>query len=562
MYEFKKIKIENFYSLGQVEFEFKNGVYLVKGVNKDIKSDTLVSNGAGKTSIFNAIYQCLFNKNLKDQKGNIQSVNNVYTKKPYVISLDFKKCKNEFTIINDRNKMSIDIYKNGEFISPKGITNQLNLIKTEIINYDFDVITSLTYLNQTSLDSIIEITGKNNIVYRFFNVERVLAYQEAVQKQIRELKKEYDLLLVQYNSIQDNLSLFDKLEEIEEINYEEEINKLQEQLYKLETSEMVLIIQQREQEYLIQKEKVDELKERAVELKIKAENLYKLKEELKEGVCPICGNSVTDKYKIYEEQFKKADKEFKEFKEHYKKEKNKVETLKEKYEEMKNKFEQKKKDILLQIEKLKVKKDEYIKQKELKKQLEDNIDKLKEKLEELKEKRLYLSKKIDAYKEVLVLFKKGVIMNEFLKDYVRLLKLNVEFFKDKSAFDFDFEIKINKGSLDYKFIDKGVKKTFYQLSSGEKTRVSLLLLLATIKTLEELIGININFLVIDELLGVLDDEGIEFMKNVLNYLKQDKAIFIITHHNEIEETFADYLFTIIKENGISSLEIKELTNAE
>ena len=558
MYEFKKIKIENFYSLGQVEFEFKKGVYLVKGVNKDVKSDTLVSNGAGKTSIFNAIYQCLFNKNLKDQKGNIQSVNNVYTKKPYVISLDFKKNENEFVIINDRNKMSIDIYKNGEFISPKGITNQLNLIKTEIINYDFDVITSLTYLNQTSLDSIIEITGKNNIVYRFFNVEKVLAYQESIQKQIRELKKEYELFLVQYNSIQDNLVLFDKIKEVEEVNYKEEIEKLKEYLYELETSNTLAIIKQKEEKYLEQKKKLDDLKEQVIELKLRAENLYKLKEELKEGVCPVCSSPVKDKYKIYEEQFKKADLAFKEFKNYYKQEKNKVDKLKVEYENLKNDFEKKKKSILLQIEKLKVKRDEYVKQKELKKQLEENLDKLKEKLEQLKEKRLYLTKKIDIYKEVLSLFKKGIIMNEFLKDYVRLLKLNIEFFKNKSAFEFDFEIKINKGSLDYKFVDKGVKKTFYQLSSGEKTRVSLLLLLATIKTLEELIGININFLVIDELLGVLDDEGIEFMKNVLNYLKQDKAIFIITHHNEIEETFADYLFTIVKENGISSLEVKEL----
>jgi DNA repair exonuclease SbcCD ATPase subunit len=121
-------------------------------------------------------------------------------------------------------------------------------------------------------------------------------------------------------------------------------------------------------------------------------------------------------------------------------------------------------------------------------------------------------------------------------------------------FDIDIKIKVSKGKMTYIFIDNGVEKTFSLLSAGEKTRVSLMLLLATLKTIEQLTNITINYLVLDELLGVLDGEGINFLKNVLSTMRKDKCIYIISHHNEIEDSFADGIITVIKENNISRIE--------
>ena len=82
-----------------------------------------------------------------------------------------------------------------------------------------------------------------------------------------------------------------------------------------------------------------------------------------------------------------------------------------------------------------------------------------------------------------------------------------------------------------------------------------MLLLATLKTIEQLTGVTINYLVIDELLGVLDAEGISFLENVLDDMRKTKSIYIITHHKEIPETYADGVIKVTKENNLSTVEV-------
>jgi DNA repair exonuclease SbcCD ATPase subunit len=116
---------------------------------------------------------------------------------------------------------------------------------------------------------------------------------------------------------------------------------------------------------------------------------------------------------------------------------------------------------------------------------------------------------------------------------------------------------VNKGKMEYKFIDDGSVKEFSALSSGEQTRVSLLLLLATLKSIEQLLGMQINFLVFDELFGVLDDEGIHFIDNVLTELRKEKAVFVVNHHDELDMIIPDYEIRVIKENNVSWVEVSE-----
>ena len=61
------------------------------------------------------------------------------------------------------------------------------------------------------------------------------------------------------------------------------------------------------------------------------------------------------------------------------------------------------------------------------------------------------------------------------------------------------------------------------------------------------------------MLGVLDDEGIEMVKKFLELLRREKAVYLITHHEEIPVEFFDSLITFEKTNGVTSLKsIKNL----
>jgi energy-coupling factor transporter ATP-binding protein EcfA2 len=62
-------------------------------------------------------------------------------------------------------------------------------------------------------------------------------------------------------------------------------------------------------------------------------------------------------------------------------------------------------------------------------------------------------------------------------------------------------------------------------------------------------------LVLDELLSSLDKNGVEFLKTIINLLRDEKSIFIITHHDEIEREFADKEIYVTKEKNITTMEV-------
>ena len=80
MIQFVSIKVANYKSIEYAELHYHRGVWLVQGDNKDT---TFKSNGAGKSTILEAIQQCLYNKNIKGIP--IEDTYNRVTKKGYKI---------------------------------------------------------------------------------------------------------------------------------------------------------------------------------------------------------------------------------------------------------------------------------------------------------------------------------------------------------------------------------------------------------------------------------------------------------------------------------------------
>jgi len=89
--KFKRLFVKNFLSIGEIDLDFGsyNGLVLVEGVNKDSKASE--SNGAGKSSIFEAIYWVLFGKTKRGLIGD--NVINFNAGKDCVVILEFDDCK-------------------------------------------------------------------------------------------------------------------------------------------------------------------------------------------------------------------------------------------------------------------------------------------------------------------------------------------------------------------------------------------------------------------------------------------------------------------------------------
>lgn len=88
------------------------------------------------------------------------------------------------------------------------------------------------------------------------------------------------------------------------------------------------------------------------------------------------------------------------------------------------------------------------------------------------------------------------------------------------------------------------------MSGGEFSRIQTSILLAIRNLLSKLGGSSVNLLFLDEITGVLDDEGKEKLIEVLQG-EDNLNVFLISH--DFTHPLIDKI-SIVKENNISSIQ--------
>ena len=553
MLTINNIKVSDFYSIGDITLPINNGLHNVLGINKDINSEENSSNGSGKTSFFSAVYQGLFNKNTKNRGGLIASTNNSVTKKPYCIEVDLNVSGIPYTILNDRNKNKIKIFKEGVDISTNKIDTQLSMIKS-IIGVDFDTFASLTYISQSNLTSILDLTNKDNILYQFFDISAIKQTEKALKEELKKLKEDYSLLNVILNQDTKSLLLLQNFVKEDMTSLHSDLATYSEELIQAESNPDFKKIPLLEQ-------KIENVKsisnENNNKLSLLKYQITQTKEEIelyKSGKCPTCKQAVhydvnyngEEKLKTLLSKQIKIENDNIELK-------NTITDLQSKISTIKSTQSTQLQGIVDKINKIKAK-ISYTREQEIK---YEYLEKEKNSLvENIKKNTLLLNEtgdKMGIVEGALLLIKDGTLVNEYLLKFKRVFDIIIKDVSLKTNFNFKVKTVLSKGKIEYSFFDGTIEKQYLDLSAGEKTRVSLIVLISTLFALEKVAGIEINYLIIDELLGVLDEEGIELVKQLLLILKEKKAIYLITHHNEIESSFCDSEIIFEKQNGITKL---------
>ena len=114
---------------------------------------------------------------------------------------------------------------------------------------------------------------------------------------------------------------------------------------------------------------------------------------------------------------------------------------------------------------------------------------------------------------------------------------------------FQVEFKLDKEKLNISVINNGIGTPIETVSGGEFSRIQTSILLAIRSLLSKLGGSSINLLFLDEITGVLDDEGKEKLIEVLQS-EGNLNVFLISHdftHPLIEK------ISIEKQENISSI---------
>ena len=122
-------------------------------------------------------------------------------------------------------------------------------------------------------------------------------------------------------------------------------------------------------------------------------------------------------------------------------------------------------------------------------------------------------------------------------------------FLTNSKYNLYFDEELNEKVITY---DQDIQ--YISLSGGEKRKVNLAVTMA-LKDLLLLTDKNqTNILFLDEIAENLDEEGINGLYSLLQEIKKDKLIFVITHNKYLKTLLhSSPRLSIIKSKGVSKL---------
>jgi len=145
---FDKIKIHNFLSIGDIELDYKNdGFNLISGINK-CADDNANSNGAGKSSLFDALSWVLTGQTTR----GIKDVKNIYLNDGTFVELSFKLNNDNYKLLRSKDskeyKTNLRIFINDEDKSGKGIRDSEAKLKELLPDLDINLINSIVILGQ------------------------------------------------------------------------------------------------------------------------------------------------------------------------------------------------------------------------------------------------------------------------------------------------------------------------------------------------------------------------------------------------------------------------------
>src|SRR5210317_737426 len=115
---------------------------------------------------------------------------------------------------------------------------------------------------------------------------------------------------------------------------------------------------------------------------------------------------------------------------------------------------------------------------------------------------------------------------------------------------FQVEFKLDKEKLNISVINNGISTPIETVSGGEFSRIQTSILLAIRSLLSKLGGSSVNLLFLDEITGVLDDEGKDKLIEVLQN-EPNLNVFLISH--DFTHPLIDKI-SIVKEDNISSIQ--------
>lgn len=579
----KSLHITNILSIENVTINFDDsGLLLLDGWNHDDNT----ANGAGKTSIWNALSFGLYGK--LPRKVTVSELVRRGVKKGHV-KIELESDGKLITIERHRPKKEIFTVDGQEIPTQEELEQYLKLTYKQFL--------MCMYGSQTSQSKFIELTDtdKKDFFLNLLNLSQFDDVKSLIDDKVSDLSSKLSNAESQYNTCDVKISTYresiedeDELRiELAKLNTDDLENKLKSldigkpDVSKLDDLRFNL------------SEKLDNIRNEIANTKIYRNKIQDIDTQiinLKENItsehnisCPNCnkdfvlvgGNSLT--IKQLKERINNKISKLQESRKLYvdKVNNSNADTSKiQGIQELIRKTNEKK-DIVLS---------QYLSNKERYSEIRSKIDIRKSKAEDInrrisnnqsirasiqgvENKKLELSKAIDKCKSDLTVCKTLAnifsptgaqayvldnvidLFNQRVSDYVAMIWPNATYML--------LSYKENKsGGVKAKLSDKlvigGKEVSLGSLSGGELRCLSLSIDFAIIEILEFMSGLQINPYILDEPFEGLDAANRERAVSMLDRISQDRQVWVVDHQSEAKAMFSD-IVRVEKRNGVSSI---------
>jgi DNA repair exonuclease SbcCD ATPase subunit len=557
MLVFHKIKWKNFLSTGnqwtEVDFE-KHNTNLIIGTN-----------GAGKSTILDALTFVLFNKPFR--KINKPQLVNTANEKDCLVEIEFSTNSRDYLVRRGIKPNVFDIEVNGQSLH-KEADDRANqkILEENILKVNYKSFTQIVILGSSTFVPFMQLptAHRREVIEDLLDIRIFSAMNNLIKDRIRTQKDQVKSLELRKENLKEKMKMQQNFIEELENRGNANINANKEKIANLDKEVGIYMIENaKTEEGIIQYTKEQEEVVGAGEKLVKLNNLRgKISQKVsvitkehkfftENTVCPTCTQTIEEEFRL--NRITDAQ--------------NKAKELKKGYEDLEEtiKIEQERERQFIALSKEITKLNHEISQnntrislnqrqiRDLETEIQTITEQLKnrntehEKLEEFKENLQKTFEDLSKKKEEIVyydfaysLLKDDGVKTKIIKKYLPFINQQVNRYLQMMDFYINFH-------LDEEF-NETVKSPIHEdfsyssFSEGEKMRIDLALLFTWREVARVKNSVNTNLLIMDEVFdSSLDGFGTDEFLKIIRYVIKDANIFVISHKAELHDKFESVL---------------------
>ena len=558
---FEKVRWKNFLSTGNQFIEIN---FQTDGESRFAKNSTTLivgTNGAGKSTILDALTFSLFSKPFR--KINKPQLVNTVNEKDCMVEVEFSIGTTQWKVVRGIKPNLFEIWRDGNLLDQSShVADQQKWLEQNVLKMNYKSFTQIVILGSSTFVPFMQLTAshRREVIEDLLDIKIFSSMNNLIKDKIRLLREEIKTFQLKKESLTDKVEMQQNfIEEVEEqgkgrigenndkikvLQVEVDTHMEHNELTDANITELV----KKQEEVTGATEKLRELGTLKGKISNKVTTITREHKFFTDNVtCPTCTQPIEEEFRINKitdaqnkakelqsgyKELEQAIKNEEERERHFTALSKEITTLTHGISKNNTKIsgcQRQIRDLESEIQRLT---DQLANRNTEHDKLATFKDKLKTTYDELSSRKDTISYYDFAYS----LLRDGGVKSKIIKKYLPLINQQVNRYLQKMDFYINF-------TLDEEFnetVQSPIHDNFSysSFSEGEKMRIDLALLFTWREVARMKNSVNTNLLIMDEVFdSSLDGMGTEEFLKIIRFVIKDTNIFVISHKPDMHDKF-------------------------